>query len=59
MMFVGHWMVGGVASRFTVTRKVHELLFVQPSVAVQVTAVVPAGNRLPDGGTQTTDGFVS
>lgn len=34
---------------------VHVLLFVQPSVAVQVTSVLPTENKLPDGGAQLTD----
>ena len=37
----------------TVTVKLHVLLFPHRSVAVQLTVVTPAGNTLPDGGTQT------
>ncbi len=47
-------MFGGVASPFTVTVNVQLLRFVQSSVAVQVTCVVPMGNRLPDAGLQST-----
>ena len=46
-------------SRTTLTRKVHVLRFVQSSVAVQVTVVLPTGNALPDGGAQTTETLVS
>src|SRR5438034_5116375 len=44
-------MTGGVVST-TLTLKVHELLFVLASVAVHLSAVVPTGNVLPDGGLQ-------
>jgi hypothetical protein len=57
--FVGHWIVGALVSWFTVTVNVQTPRFVQPSVAVQVTSVWPAGKTLPDGGTQTTGGFGS
>ena len=46
-------------SRTTLTRKVQVLRFVQSSVAVQVTVVLPTGNGLPDGGEQTTETLVS
>src|ERR1035441_1199548 len=36
----------------TVTRKVQELVLLEASVAVQVTGVVPMGNKVPDGGVQ-------
>src|SRR5512137_1781559 len=35
----------------------HLVTFVPRSVAVQRTVVVPTGNRLPEGGVQTTTGF--
>ena len=41
-------------SRVTRTRKVQVVRFVQSSVAVQVTVVVPTGNKLPDAGEQLT-----
>ena len=47
-------MFGPVVSPFTVTGKVQLARFVQSSVAVQVTGVVPIGNRLPDAGLQST-----
>ena len=47
-------MTGGVVSRVTRTRKVHVVRFVQSSVAVQVTVVVPTGNTLPEAGEQVT-----
>jgi hypothetical protein len=40
-------MTGGVVSR-TVTVKLSLALFPEPSVAVQLTVVVPSGNVLPD-----------
>ena len=46
-------------SRTTLTRKVQVLRFVQSSVAVQVTVVLPTGNGLPDGGEQTNETLVS
>ena len=53
-MLVGHWIIGGEESAFTVTSKVQLLRFPQPSVATHVTVRVPIGNELPDGGVQTT-----
>lgn len=50
----GQEMLGGVTSRATVTVKVQVVRFVQSSVAVQVTVVVPGGKRLPDGGAHVT-----
>ena len=41
-------------SRVTRTRKVQAVRLVQSSVAVQVTVVLPTGNKLPDGGEQVT-----
>lgn len=53
--FVGQGCnTGGVVSRVTRTRNVQVVRFVQSSVAVQVTVVVPTGNKLPDAGTQAT-----
>ena len=52
-------MDGGVVSRTTLMRKVQVLRFVQSSVAVQVTVVLPTGNGLLDGGAQTTETLVS
>src|SRR6266545_1697048 len=52
-------MTGGKASALTVTVNWQVLRLVQSSVAVQLTTVRPTGNRLPDGGTQATDGFGS
>jgi hypothetical protein len=54
-MFDGHWITGGVVSAFTVTMNVQVLRLVQSSVAVQVTIVVPTGNKLPDAGIQATE----
>ena len=53
-MLLGQVMTGGVLSRTTVTVNVQVLRFVQSSVAVQVTLVVPIGNELPDAGVQVT-----
>jgi hypothetical protein len=53
-MFDGHWITGGVVSRVTRTRNVQVVRLVQSSVAVQVTVVVPTGNRLPEAGAQAT-----
>lgn len=53
-MLDGHCRLGGTLSRTTRTRKVHVLRFVQSSVAVQVTVVVPAGKGLPEGGEHAT-----
>ena len=47
-------MTGGVLSRVTRTRKVQVVRFVQSSVAVQVTVVVPTGNKFPDAGEHVT-----
>ena len=59
MMLVGHRKTGGVVSRLTVTLKEQALRLVHRSVAAQVTVVVPRGNTLPDGGTQTAVTFES
>jgi hypothetical protein len=58
VMGPGTLTVGGVVS-WTVT--VNEALaeFPESSVAVQVTVVGPIGNRLPEGGAQTTVGLAS
>ena len=40
-----------------VTLKVQLAVLLDPSVAVQVTVVVPSGKQLPDGGVQTTVGI--
>ena len=40
--------VGGLFGLFTVTVKLHELALPMPSVARQVTVVVPTGNGWPD-----------
>ena len=53
-MLVGHWIVGGVVSRFTVRMKVHVARSPHPLVAVQLTVDVPKGNRLLAGGVQDT-----
>jgi len=37
---------------FTVTVNWHEAVFIDASVAVQVTVVVPTGNNEPENGTQ-------
>lgn len=47
-------MVGGVPSPLIVTLNVQVVLLVQPSVAVQITGVVPLGNKLPEGGVHVT-----
>jgi len=54
--FVGQRTRGGSASR-TVTVKVHELLFPEASIAVQVTVVVPMGNSLRSAGLQVNCGW--
>ena len=59
LMLAGHTMLGGVVSRATVTVNGQVVRLVQSSVAVQVTVVVPMGNRLPDGGEQETVTLVS
>ena len=46
----GRFNVGGVVSA-TVTVKLALALLPEPSVAVQMTVVVPTGNELPEGGT--------
>ena len=51
---LGQVMEGGVVSRVTRTKNVQVVRLVQSSVAVQVTVVLPRGNRLPDGGEQVT-----
>ena len=51
---LGQVMTGGVVSRVTRTRNVQAVWFVQLSVAVQVTVVLPNGNTLPDTGEQAT-----
>ena len=43
----------GASSSFTVTLKVHTLVFPAASVPVTVTSVVPTGNTLPEAGTLT------
>jgi hypothetical protein len=48
---LGTVTVGGVVSR-TVTEKLPLVLFPAPSVAVQLTAVVPSANVLPEAGAQ-------
>ena len=50
--------MGGKMSR-TVMRKLQVAWLPWPSVAVQTTVVAPSGNRLPEGGLQTTVTFVS
>ena len=44
---------------YTVTSKVQADMFPAASVAVQDTVVLPRGKKLPEGGTQTTDGVGS
>lgn len=59
-MFEGHGCsTGGVVSRVTRTRKVQGVRLSQSSVAVQVTVVVPTGNRVPGAGEQVTATFAS
>ena len=53
MMFAGQV---SEHSGFTVTVNEHELVFIDESVAVQVTVVVPTTKLEPDGGTQATVG---
>ena len=53
-MLLGQVITGGVVSVFTVTVNAQVLRLAQASVAVQVTVVVPAGNKLPDAGEQVT-----
>jgi hypothetical protein len=50
-MSAGQVIVGFCVS-LTTTRNVQFVLLLQPSVAVQVTVLVPLGNVLPDAGTQ-------
>ena len=50
-MFVGQVISGGVVSR-TVTVKLQLLALPEPSVAVQVTVVMPRGRHEPEGGLQ-------
>lgn len=57
--FGGHWMLGGVTSRATVTVNVQVARLVQSSVAVQTTVLVPSGKGLPDAGKQETATLVS
>ena len=52
-------MLGGCASRATVTVNVQVVRLVQLSVAVQTTVEVPRGNALPEGGEQVTATLVS
>ena len=54
LMLPGQVMTGGVTSRATVTVKMQVVRFVQLSVAVQVTVLVPSGNGLPDAGEHVT-----
>ena len=58
LMLVEQTMVGAVVSR-TVTVKLQLLLLPLASVALQVTAVVPRANVLPESGEQTKTGTVS
>ena len=53
-MFAGQVMAGGVfvVVALTVTAKVQVAVLLAPSVAVQVTVVVPTGNAEPEGGAQ-------
>jgi hypothetical protein len=53
VMFAGHVTVGFMVS-LTVTVKVHEPVLPDPSVAVQVTVVVPTGKLEPDAGAHMT-----
>src|SRR5262245_15360177 len=46
----------GRAPGKTTTGNAHEVRLPDESVAVQVTIVVPRGKKLPEGGTQTTEG---
>jgi hypothetical protein len=50
-MLAGHVMLH---SGFTVTVKLHDVVFIEVSVAVHVTVVVPTGKLDPDGGTHAT-----
>ena len=50
----GHWIVGGVPSPFTVIVNVQVLRLLQSSVAVQLTVLVPMGNKLLEAGVQVT-----
>jgi hypothetical protein len=52
---IGPLPAGG-AGRLTITGNEQAALLPLPSVALQVTVVVPMGNRLPDGGAQVTVG---
>jgi hypothetical protein len=53
MMFAGDTIFGFSVS-LTVTVKLQTAELPAPSVAVQVTVVVPRGNAVPDGGLQVT-----
>ena len=46
-------VIEGFWVSLTVTVKVHEVVLLMPSVAVQVTVVVPFGNANPGAGLQT------
>jgi hypothetical protein len=52
--FAGHLMTGGSLSA-TTTLKKQPAVFPEPSVAVQLTILVPAGKREPEGGAHVTD----
>ena len=58
MIGPGTFTVGGVVS-WTVTVNEAPAEFPESSVAVQLTVVGPIGNRLPEGGAQTTVGLAS
>jgi len=45
---------GGTHGQTMVTLKLHDAVLPLPSVAVHVTAVLPTGNALPDGGVHVT-----
>lgn len=51
-MFVGH-VIDGACVSLTVTEKEHVAVFIDASVAVHVTVVVPTGKVEPEAGTQT------
>jgi hypothetical protein len=53
VIFAGQVIVGFSVS-FTVTVKLQVAVLPEPSVAVQVTVVVPLGNVEPEGGEQET-----
>ena len=52
-MFAGHVIDGGCVS-LTVTENVHVAVFIDASVEVHVTVVVPTGKVEPDAGVHTT-----